>query len=290
MDRAAARRVTPARIAAALLAGALLAYAGIMVYLVSHETAIVFQADLPMGPLRPAAPFDIVEVPRPDGTTQIIWVMPNATDVAARPWAIFLHGNGAPISSRLNILHYERLRQLGLNVIAPEYRGYAGTSGVPTEGGVEADGRAAYDYLRSRLNVPSDRIVAFGWSLGSAVAVDVASHVPLAALILEGAPSSLVDIGQIRYPYMPIRLLMRNPFDSIRKIGAVRAPKLFLHSPEDTIVPIDEGRKLFEAATQPKEFIEVNGGHVYAAEKDPSFFPAVAAFLKAQGLLVPHVP
>ena len=294
MDRSAARRVTPARAAAALLAVALLAYGGVVVYLVSQETAIVFKADLPMGNLRPAAPFETVELPRPDGTRQIVWMMPAAIDPVqqdgetaggARPWVLFLHGNGAPISARLNILHYERLRRLGLNVIAPEYRGYAGTPGVPTEAGVEADGRAAYDYLRSHLDVPPDRIVVFGWSLGSAVAVDVASRVPFAAVILEGAPSSLVDIGQMRYPYMPIRLLMRNPFESIRKIGAVHAPKLFLHSPEDTIVPIEEGRKLFAAANDPKQFVEVQGGHVYAAERDPSFFPAVAAFLRAQGLI-----
>ena len=284
MDRAAARRVTPARAVAALLALTLIAYGGVAVYLVLQETEIVFKADLPMGTLRPAAPFEALELPRQDGTRQIVWIMRTAAEAGSHPWVIFLHGNGAPISARLNILHYERLRQLGLNVVAPEYRGYAGTPGVPTEAGVEADGRAAYDYLRSRLDVPADRIVVFGWSLGAAVAVDVAAHVPLAAVILEGAPSSLVDIGQMRYPYMPIRLLMRNPFESIRKIGAVGAPKLFLHSPEDTIVPIEEGRKLYEAAPAPKAFVEVNGGHVYAAEQDPSFFPAVAAFLKAQGI------
>ena len=273
------------RIAVSLVALVVLGYLGAIGYLVASETSIVFHADVPFGALRPAAPFEQLEQRREDGGTRITWIMrlPAGTDHA--PWVVFLHGNGAPVSARLNILHYERLRQLGLNVIAPEYGGYAGTGGVPTEAGVERDGRSAYDYLTGTLHVPPSQIVIFGWSLGSAVAVDVASHVPSAGVVLEGSPSSLVDIGQIRYPFIPIRLLMRNPFDSIAKIGRVGAPLLFLHSPEDTVVPIAEGRRLFGAARPPKEFVEVHGGHVYAVERDPRFFSYVRAFLAAHGVL-----
>jgi fermentation-respiration switch protein FrsA (DUF1100 family) len=267
-------------VALALAALLVVGYLGIVIYLVSQETALVFEAFRPMGDLRPAAPFETVELPRADGTRELVWLMRNTADSPSRPWVIFLHGNAEPVSARLNILHCERLRQLGFNIVAPEYRGFGGTPGVPSEAGVEADGRSAYDYLRTRLGVAADRIVVFGWSLGSAVAVDMASHVPVRALILEGAPSSLVDIGQMRYPYVPIRLLMRNPFESIRKIANVRAPVLFLHSPEDTIVPIEEGRRLFVAANNPKAFVEVHGGHIYAVERDPSFFPTIDTFLK----------
>jgi pimeloyl-ACP methyl ester carboxylesterase len=273
------------RAAAAIVALAVLAYLGAVGNLIASETSIVFHADVPFGALRPAPPFEQIEQRRDDGTSQITWVMRQAAQGGAAPWVIFFHGKGSPISSRLNILHYERLRQHGLNEIAPEYRGYAGTGGVPTEAGVEADGRRAYDYLVRELHVPPSRVVIFGWSLGSAVAVDVASHVPEAAVILEGAPSSLVDIGQIRYPFIPVRLVMRNPFESIAKIGAVQSPLLFLHSPEDTVVPIAEGRRLFDAARAPKQFVEVQGGHVYAVERDPKFFSYVRAFLAAHGLL-----
>lgn len=280
MHRSVGRRNRVGRVAAALVSLLVLAYLAGVVYLVSNETSIVFRNELPMGNLRPAPPFEAVELARPDGTRQPVWLVRQQTNPDTRPWVIFFHGNGAPISSRLNILHYERLRSLGMNVAAPEYRGYGGTPGVPTEAGVEADGRAAYDYLRAELGVPADRIVIYGWSLGSAVAVDLASHVPAAAVVLEGAPASLVDIGQLRYPYIPIRLLMRNPFESIRKISNVHAPLLFLHSPEDEVVPIDDGRRLFAAARDPKEFVEVSGGHVYAAERDPKFFPAIGAFVR----------
>jgi fermentation-respiration switch protein FrsA (DUF1100 family) len=106
-----------------------------------------------------------------------------------------------------------------------------------------------------------------------------------AAVILEGAPASIVAIGQRRYPMFPVRLLIRNPFESIRKIDGVTAAKLFLHSRGDEIVPIEEGRRLFDAAPQPKQWVEVSGGHVYAAERDPAFFEHVRQFLASQRLL-----
>jgi fermentation-respiration switch protein FrsA (DUF1100 family) len=282
---AAGARFSVRRILAAAIGVVAVAYLGAVGYLVASETSIVFETGGALGPLRPGPPIQQIESRRDDGSRQVTWVMPAAQDADGAPWVIFLHGNGSSISSRLNILHYERLRQLGLNVIAPEYRGYAGTGGVPSEAGVEADGRSAYDYLTRQRGIAPSRIVLFGWSLGSAVAVDIASKVPEAAVVLEGAMASVADVGQERYPYIPVKLLIRNPFESILKIGRVHAPLLFLHSPEDTVVSIEEGRRLFAAAPPPKQFIEVRGGHVYAAERDPGFFGVVRGFLEAQGVL-----
>jgi uncharacterized protein len=268
-----------------LIVLALAGYGTGAVWLVAHETALLFAAGRPLGDLRPAAPFEAVVSPGASGPRRLLWVMRESAGPDTRPWILFLHGNGATIASRLNILHYERLRALGANVAAPEYRGFGGVEGTPSEPGVDEDARAAYDYLRGPLHVRPERIVIYGWSLGSAVAVDLASQVDEAAVILEGAPSSIVAIGQQRYPFFPIRLLIRNPFESILKIGNVRSPKLFLHSPEDSLIPIGEGRRLFDAAPGPKAWVEVSGGHVYAAEKDPRFFPAIQTFLRAQHLL-----
>ena len=193
---------------------------------------------------------------------------------------LFLHGNAATIASRVNIAHYTELRSLGLNVLAPEYRGYGGLEGVPTEDVLAADARAAYDYLRTVRHVAPSRLVIYGWSLGSAVAVRLASEVEQAALILEGAPASLVDIGQQRYPFFPMRLLMRNRFESIRRIDRIQAPILFLHSPEDAVIPIAEGRRLFDAARAEKAFVEVHGGHVDATNVDTKhFYAAIRTFL-----------
>lgn len=262
----------------------ILGYAGAMVWLVTQETALVFRAGRPLGNLRPQTPFEQVLVDAESGQ-QPAWVMRAPVNPDTRPWVIYLHGNDANIATRMNILHYEQLAKLGLNVLAPEYRGFAGLKGVPTEQGLGRDARAAYDHLRRHLGADPRRIVIYGWSLGSAVAVNLASQVDEAAVILEGAPASIVAIGQHRYPFFPIRYLIRNPFESIARIGQVNSPLLFLHSPEDAVIPIAEGRRLFDAAAAPKHFVEVAGGHVYASEKDPRFFPAVRSFLHAHRLL-----
>lgn len=264
---------------------AVLGYGGAVAWLISQETRIVFEAVPPIGERRPSAPFEDVWVDRGEDPRQRLWILRAEPDSASRPWVLYLHGNASNVASRLNILHAEKLRGLGLNVLAAEYRGFGGMEGLPTEAGLDVDGRSAYEYLRHQLRVDPPRIVIFGWSLGSAVAVDLASHVDEAAVILEGAPASLVAIGARRYPYFPIRLLIRNPFESILKIEKIGAPVLFLHSPEDAVIPFEEGRKLYEAAPSPKQFVEVSGGHVYASEKDPRFFPAVRVFLQAHRLL-----
>ena len=269
------RTLRRALIAAGL--AAIVLYVCAVAFMMSQETRLVFRPHAILGSLRPHAPFE--QVQHPFG-----WIMRAGRDDEPGWWILFLHGNDSTVASGLNIEHYEHLRQLGLNVFAPEYPGFGGVEGVPSEPGVEREARTAYDYLRNVLHVPAERIIIYGWSLGSAVAVDLASHVGEAAVILEGAPASIVAIGQQRYPWLPVRLVVRNPFESILKIGNVHAPLLFLHSPEDQIVPIEEGRRLFAAAHDPKQFVEVAGGHVYASERDPHFFSAVKTFLVAHGL------
>ncbi len=182
----------------------------------------------------------------------------------------------------MNVKHYGRLRELGVNVLAPEYRGYNGLAGVPSESTVLADARAAYDYLRGIEGVPPNRLTIYGWSLGAAIAVTLASTVDARGVVLEGAPASIVDIGAARYPMFPVRWIIRNPFNAIDKVRAIRAPLLFLHSPEDTVVPFAEGRRLYDAATAPKTFVEVRGGHVESSEIDgDKFYGAVRSFIQA---------
>ena len=284
--RSARARLTPRRAAAALLALGLLAYAAALVWLMSRETDLVFRAPAVLGEARPPFVHEEVQIPRADGARQFGWTMPAEGGGATRPWLLFLHGNASSIASRFNIDRYRELRALGLNVLAPEYRGFAGLDGTPTEAGLAADARAAFEYLTEERGVAPSRVVIYGWSLGSAVAVHLASGARPGAVILEGAPASVAGIGQQQYPYFPIRLVMRNPFESIRRIDRVKAPLLFLHSPEDTIVPIAEGRALYQAAAPPKRFVEVRGGHIRANEVDgPVFFGAIREFLADHGLL-----
>jgi pimeloyl-ACP methyl ester carboxylesterase len=282
------RRLTFGRVLAGIVALLLVAYGGAIVWLVTNETRLVFGAPQTPGDREPTRPYEVNEyiasVESKGPPAKRAWFMP-ATGPDAGVWVIFLHGKDTTLASRLNILHCDNLRALGLNVLAAEYRGFGGLPGVPTEAGLAEDAQYWYDYLRREKHVEPRRIVIYGWSLGSAVAVTLASRVDEAAVILEGAPASIVAIGEQRYPMFPVRRIIRNPFESILRVGAVRSPMLFLHSVGDAIVPIEEGRRLFEAAAMPKQFVEVSGGHVYASERDPGFFPAIRTFLRGQQLL-----
>ncbi len=243
----------------------------------SQETELIFRTAVARADTYPSFPYQQIDLPRHDGARQIAWIMEREKGEGKRDededlWVLFLHGNAATIASRMNVAHYRRLHELGVNLLAPEYRGYNGLPGIPSETSVGADARAGYDYVRTEKHVPASRLVIFGWSLGAAVAVDLASQVDARAVILEGAPASIVDIGQQQYPFFPIRLIIRNPFHAIQKVARIRAPLLFLHSPEDRIVPFAEGRRLFEAAPSPKTFVEVRGGHINSSEVDHDVF------------------
>jgi uncharacterized protein len=270
------------RVAVALV----LLYVGAIAYLMLNETRLIFRNGEPLGAARPSPPSTLAMYRAADGAMQPAWLAPDRSSPPGDTWVLYLHGNDSTISSRMNLAHVERLRGLGLNVFAPEYRGYAGTAGTPTEASVTADARAAWTYLRTAERVPASYIVIYGWSLGSAIAVTLASEVDEAAVILEGAPASVAAIGARQYPYIPIRLIIRNPFDSIDRIGRIGSPALFLHSPEDELIPISEGRRLFDAAQPPRTFVEVRGGHIRASEADADhFYGAVRDFLAAQHLL-----
>jgi uncharacterized protein len=283
MTSPARRRFSPLRIVLALVATMGACYIAAILWLMSQETRLVFQAGRPLGEGRPSFPFSQVDVPRSDGARQFAWVMENPD---ARTWLLFLHGNSATIASRVNIACCRELRALGMSILAPEYRGFAGLPGIPSESGLNADARAAFDYLVNIRHVSPTRVVIYGWSLGSAVAVDLAANADEAAVVLEGAPASVAGVGAEQYPFFPVRLIMRNPFESIRKVDRVHAPMLFLHSPEDTIIPYPHGRRLYDAARPPKRFVDVRGGHIDASEVDKAaFFGAIRSFLDEYGLL-----
>ena len=279
-------RMRLGRTAAGLVGILVFLYAAALGYLMVQETRLIFRTDVARAETRPQFPYQQIDLSRADGERQFAWRMEQAPGDPGRAgddiWVLFLHGNASTIASRMNVAHYARLRALGLNVFAPEYRGYNSLDGVPSEASVAADARAAYDHLRQREGIAPERLVIYGWSLGAAIAVGLASQVEARGIILEGAPASVVDIGQAQYPMFPIRWIIRNPFNAIDKVDRVRAPLLFLHSPEDDVIPFAEGRRLFDAAPSPKTFVEVRGGHIEASEIDrDAFYGAIATFLRA---------
>jgi len=170
---------------------------------------------------------------------------------------LYLHGNAGNVTHRGS--HILAVAEAGSSILVIDYRGYGKSTGRPSEAGIYADARAAYDWLRGRGR-PPERIVAHGESLGTAVAVELAVRVPVAGVVLEAPFSSAGDVAGTILPVLG-PLLVRS-FRSIEKIGSLRAPLLVIHGERDGIIPIELGRRLFEAAPEPKEFWAVAGaGH-----------------------------
>ena len=190
---------------------------------------------------------------------------------------LFCHGNGSNISNRLDkilVLHRAKV-----NIFIIDYRGFGLSLGKPTEKGVYLDARAGYDYLINRGDINPEQIILYGESLGSAVIIDLACREKVGGLITEGAFSSGRDMGKIIYPYIPKNILP-DIFNSLEKIKKITAPKLFLHSLDDEVVPFKLGKKLYQEAPEPKYFVEVSGGHngIYLEPKDKCLL-AITAFL-----------
>ena len=147
------------------------------------------------------------------------------------------------------------LQRHGFQVLLVDYRGYGGNPGAPSQNGLASDGRAARAYLAGRPDVDLSRLVYFGESLGTAVAVDLAVEHPPAALVLRSPFTSLGDLGQYHYPFLPVRLLLRDRFAAIDQIRRIRAPLLVVVGGHDRIVPIANSRRLYEAAMFPKTLL-----------------------------------
>lgn len=172
---------------------------------------------------------------------------------------VYFHGNAGNISGRA-----ARARMFidhGYGVLLAEYRGYGGNPGSPTEEGLYKDGRAALKFLDDE-GYRVSQMVFYGESLGSGVSVQLAGEVQPPQMILESAFTSAVEVGARVYFYLPVSLMMRDRYDSLSKIKGVKSSLLMLHGAHDGLIPLFLGRKLFDAANDPKQFIEIsNGGH-----------------------------
>lgn len=188
-----------------------------------------------------------------DGERVIVWHVPPRGQA---PVVLYFHGNGGALAWRA-----ERFRQLtadGTGLVALSYRGYGGSTGSPTEAGLLADARAAYEFTVARY--PAQRIALWGESLGSGVAVAIASELPVGHVVLESPFTSAADVGAAHYWFLPVRLLMKDQFRSDLRIGKVTAPVLIVHGDNDEVVPFILGERLYGLINAPKRFVRVAGG------------------------------
>jgi uncharacterized protein len=168
---------------------------------------------------------------------------------------LYFHGNGGSLWNRR--FRAQALTTSGRGVLLVAYRGYSGSSGTPTEEGLRLDARASYEWL-ARSYEPG-RTVVYGESLGTGVAVRLATERRVGGLILDAPFTSTAEVAGGRYWFVPVSWLMRDQFRSIEIIDQVRAPILIVHGDRDRVVPFAMGRRLFDAAPEPKRFLELPG-------------------------------
>jgi uncharacterized protein len=191
-----------------------------------------------------------------DGEKLIAWYV---APQGEKPVVIYFQGNAGALDLRVGRFHW--LIEDGTGLLALSYRGYGGSSGSPSEAGLIRDAVAAYDFAAARY-APA-RIVLWGESLGTAVAIALAVGHKVGGLILDAPFTSAADVGAAAYPLVPVRWLIKDPFHSDRRVAQVKAPILVLHGARDRVVPIRFGERLFALAHEPKRMVRFpTGNHV----------------------------
>ncbi len=187
------------------------------------------------------------------------WFFPKEVNYLTHKTILFADGNAGNMSYRLESVLF--LNQIGANVLMFDYRGYWKSSGKPTEEATYEDIMACYNWLVDVKGIKPENIILFGRSLGGAVAIDLAKKVKCTGLIVESAFTSAPDVAAHVFPFFPVRLLSKYKYDSIKKIKNVKCPILITHSIDDDIIPFTMGQILFDEAKEPKEFVQLSGGH-----------------------------
>jgi fermentation-respiration switch protein FrsA (DUF1100 family) len=257
----------------AVAVGVLLtAYIALVAVMYVDQRKYLYQPD-PHFTAPPAAgpPIQVIRLTAADGTKLIAWYLPPRGD---HPVLLFFNGNGQGLVTQKG--RWKRISDAGVGFFAVGYRGYAGSEGHPSEHGLIEDSNAAYDWVAARY--PAGKIVIHGYSLGSGLAVRLAAQRPAQALILEAPYTSTTDVAAIRFPWLPVRLLMKDRFQSTDWIGKVHIPVLIVHGTHDGVIPIRFGRRLYAMANQPKQFVPMQGSDHNTLVRD-GLYHYVWAFL-----------
>ena len=255
-----------------------LVYLGVGTLMFSLQTRIIFPGmdsqGQPYAVVRPRPGTELVRLKTDQGVPIVALYGPALhpdgspdPDAAGRPTLLYFYGNGMSLSDTEG--QFEQFRRMGVNVLIPEYVGYGMSGGKPSERGCRGTAEAAYDYLVKTRGVRPDRIVVGGWSLGGAVAIDLASRREVAGLMAFSSFTSAIDMAHRLVPFLPATLLLRHRFDSIRKIPTLSCPILIGHGRRDRIVPFEMGERLARAAKSPVTTIWID-------EADHNDFFAVA--------------
>jgi len=212
-------------------------------------------------PERIGLSFENVSLRTQDGETITGWYVPaNSTNkTGPARTALICHGNGGDIGDRVDTV--KTFHNMGLSVLMFDYRGYGTSTGKPGEQGTYFDALAAWNYLKAEKKTDPKDIIVFGQSLGGAVATWLSEQANPGMLILESTLTSAPDMAAKIFPFLPVRLFCRFKYDSLQRLGKIHCPVLIAHSRDDDTVPFEQGRRLFAAANEPKQFVEMTGTH-----------------------------
>lgn len=241
-----------------LIGGLGAAYIGIMLFMYLFQHHLVFHPskNLHMDPGDLGIAYEEVAIVTKDSVTLHGWFIP-AED--RERVIILFHGNAGNIADR--VFFVSSLRRLGIPILIFDYRGFGRSEGTPGEAELYSDGRAAWRYLTEEKGFSPEKIILFGRSLGSAVATKLAVEKSAGAVILDAPFTSGVDLGSDIYPWLPVRLLMKYKFNNAGRIAKIDVPVLIAHSRSDRVVPYHHGKRLFDLASEPKLFVDLDGHH-----------------------------
>ena len=234
-------------------------YVGLLLLLFAAQRSLLYHPTkvVPEPSQFGVAEMEVVQVPTADSLKLHCWWRPPTREDKAT--VIYFHGNAGHIGDRA--FKIRPLLNQGYGVLLVSYRYNANNGGKPTEEGLYEDGRAAYAFVRGH-DVPGDRIIVYGESLGSGIATKLASSNPVGAVILEAPYTSIPDVAQTHYWYTPARWLLLDRFNSVKRIDQIDAPILIVHGEADGVIPVKFARELYAAATDPKEVHYIpHGGH-----------------------------
>jgi uncharacterized protein len=214
-----------------------------------------------------------------DGTKLHGWYLPNPN---SRRHILYCHGNAGNLTWRADVVS-QLHDQLDASVFLFDYRGYGRSKGRPNEQAVYEDAQAASDWLVNRAEVDPGELILVGRSIGGAIAIELASRRPPAALILQSTFTNLPELAAKLYPFLPVRWFIRSEFDSIKKIADYRGPLFQSHGADDSMIAPDMGQALFEAAgSDAKRFyIEKETGHNDSPDQD--YYDQLGKFLESVG-------
>jgi fermentation-respiration switch protein FrsA (DUF1100 family) len=229
-----------------------IAYSALVFFLYGFQRHLIYH---PQKPIQPPAEYGLSSfaedfIKSPDNETLQLWYR-EATD--GFPTVIYFHGNATNMGTRAAI--FKSLSALGFGVLALSYRGYGKSSGSPSETGLYNDARSSIAYLLQQKHIPLHRIIIYGESLGTGVAVQMTTEFDIAALVLQAPYTSVAARAAEIYYYAPVNWLIKDSFNSLAKITSIRAPLLLFHGAKDDTIPIAHAKTLFDAAIVAKQSV-----------------------------------